>query len=360
MNINGYELIGNLQNDKSGYAKWGFARKNGIEVFIKEFLSPVYPVDDSEISKEQIQRKREICASFEKEKRKFYDELGKCLTGNIITVLDFFRSGSRFYIVTEKVDAASIDVKEIAKLKIEQKILISKIVLHNISTLHSHNIVHGDIKPDNILLKKTVKGSYTAKIIDFDSGFLEGSAPQAGDDLQGDMVYLSPEAFMFIANEAGTLTKKIDIFSLGILLHQYFCGEIPEFDKEKYDYLFEAVLDDGEIKISDEIPDYFKSTLLNMLSKHPASRPQASEILQLLQQDVKKVDAKESIKEPIEGDRLREIIEEAEYKLTGLKSGENSAESKSALKSTMRKTNDEKKTDEENEYTFFRKADDLL
>lgn len=334
MNINGYELTGSLQNDKSGYAKWGFAKKDGVEVFIKEFLSPVYPVDVSELSEEQVKRKRDICDVFEKEKREFYTELGKCLTGNIITVLDFFRSGSKFYIVTEKVDAASLGVKEITKLKLEQKILISKIVLHNISTLHSHNIVHGDIKPDNILLKETVTGSYTAKIIDFDSGFLESSAPQAGDDLQGDMVYLSPEAFLFIANEAGTLTKKIDIFSLGILIHQYFCGETPQFDRNKYDYLFEAVLDDGEVEISDEIPDYFKTTLLNMISKDPDRRPQASEILQVLQQNTNKEEKK---------------ITNKVVTVTG-----------SALKSTMRKSADINTVNENTTDSFFKKANDLL
>ena len=77
MNIKGYELIGSLHNDKSGYAKWGFAKKNGLEVFIKEFLSPVYPVNTSEISEEQIRRKRDICDTFEKGKKEFYGELAK-------------------------------------------------------------------------------------------------------------------------------------------------------------------------------------------------------------------------------------------------------------------------------------------
>lgn len=302
MNINGYELIGNLHNDKSGYAKWGFARKNGLEVFIKEFLSPVYPTNTNEISEEQIQRKRNICDTFERGKREFYGELSKCQTGNIIVVREFFRNGSRYYIVTEKVDAASISVHEVARLGIEQKILICKIVLHNISALHSHNIVHGDIKPDNILLKRTARGAYTAKVIDFDSGFLESAAPKAGDDLQGDMVYLSPEAFMFIANESGALTKKLDIFSLGILFHQYFCGETPGFDRDNYDYLFEAVLDDGEIRLNDGIPEDFKKILRSMLSKNPEERPEAGEILQMLQSGVNgvgRVEAPQPIYTPI-------------------------------------------------------------
>ena len=45
--INGYKIIGELRNDKSGYAKWGFAYKNGVEVFIKEF----YGIDKAAISR---------------------------------------------------------------------------------------------------------------------------------------------------------------------------------------------------------------------------------------------------------------------------------------------------------------------
>ena len=339
MYINGYEIIGSLQNDKSGYAKWGFAKKDGIQVFIKEFLSPVYPVETRELSPEQISRKREICNAFEKEKRKYYSEIGKCRTGNIITILDFFRSGSRFYIVTEKVDAASMNIEKVAKLSDEQKILICKIVLYNISTLHSHNIVHGDIKHDNILLKKTAKGSYTAKIIDFDSGFLESAAPKVGDDLQGDMVYLSPEAFLFIAEESGILTRKIDIFSLGILFHQYFSGEVPEFDKGKYDYLFEAILDDANVGISYRVPEFMRPILTDMLSKHPARRPNANDVLNALQQHQSFVP---------------NITREE-------KPGFNRVETPgSGLISTMRTSKESEIQKEYKEKSFFRKADDLL
>ena len=90
-NINGYQLKGELKNDNSGYSKWGFAVKNGHEFFIKQFLSPVYPLESSGLSEKQISQKRDICSRFENDKIRFYNELNKCRTGNIITVFDFFR-----------------------------------------------------------------------------------------------------------------------------------------------------------------------------------------------------------------------------------------------------------------------------
>lgn len=271
--INGYRIIGELKSNNSGYSKWGFAEKDGVEVFIKEFLSPIYPLDARVLSKEQILRKRHICEVFEQEKRSFYDELNKCATGNVVTVVDFFRSGSKYYMVTDKVNAAAISPSEISRMTVEQIVLIIKIIVHSIEALHSHGIVHGDIKPDNILFKQTRKGVFTAKIIDFDSSFQETKPPSGEEEFQGDMVYLAPESFMFIAEEGGILTRKIDIFALGILFHQYFSGELPSYDNTQYDYVFEAILDGQDIGISPRVPVEFREIIKSMLDKEPDNRP---------------------------------------------------------------------------------------
>ena len=280
--INGYRVIGELKTNNSGYSKWGFARKNGVEVFIKEFLSPVYPLDATVLSREQILRKRDICTQFEDEKKIFYTELNKCSTGNIVTVTDFFRSGSRYYMVTEKVDAAAISPEEISRFSLEQKILIVKIIVHCMRSLHSHGIVHGDIKPDNILFKRTPRGTYTAKIIDFDSSFLETNPPKGEEEFQGDMVYLAPESLLFIAEEVDRLSRKIDIFALGVLFHQYFSGQLPGFDRRVYDYAFEAVLDGCELVMHPSIPESFKELLQKMLAREPEDRPDIEEIYNIL------------------------------------------------------------------------------
>lgn len=278
-NINGYQTIGELKSANSGYAKWGFARKNGIEYFIKEFLSPIYPLDATVLSKEQILHKRRICNDFEAEKRGFYNELAKCATGNVVTVIDFFRFGSKYYAVTEKVDAAKIDPLDMFRFGLDQKILIMKIILHCVNTLHQNHIVHGDIKPNNILFKATKKGKYTAKIIDFDSSFLESKPPKSEEEFQGDLVYLAPESFLFMAEEeGGVLTTKIDVFALGILFHQYMSGQLPGFDTSKYDYAFEAVLDGNTLTMSSMLPENIQNIISKMLDRDPDMRPTVAEV----------------------------------------------------------------------------------
>ncbi len=65
---------------------------------------------------------------------------------------------------------------------------------------------------------------------------------------------------------------------LGILFHQYLCGELPEFDKSRYDYTFEAVLDDGNVKISNKVDSRFAGLIKRMLDKDPDKRPSVTEI----------------------------------------------------------------------------------
>lgn len=278
--INGYKLLGELNSQNAGTSRWGFCEKDGRDYYIKEFLSPVYPEDTKDLSEKIVERKRRICGDFYSQKRNFYDVLNGCRTGNNILVHDFFRSGSRFYIVTDKVSSDGTDPKIIAQLPREKKETFIRSVLYSISKLHKAGIVHADIKPDNILLKRTYDGYYTAKIIDFDAGFLASSAPT---ELQGDFVYLSPEVFLAGKEDVAlkdklAVTEKIDIFALGIALHQYWTGELPKIG-EDYRYVFEAVLDGSTIQLSNDIPLTLKALIRRMLSREPSARPSAEEVL---------------------------------------------------------------------------------
>lgn len=353
--LNGYELTTELKNDNSGFARWGFAKKNGTEYFIKEFLTPIYPLDTIELSKKQVEIKREICNEFEMKKRAFYKRLNQCSTGNIVTVTDFFRHMNKYYIVTEKIDAEPMEPVDISVMGEEQKLLIVKVILYCVNSLHMNGIVHGDIKPDNILFKKTMSGMYTAKIIDFDSSFVSGEMPE-DEDIQGDMVYLAPETFLMMAEGETVLTTKIDVFALGILFHQYFSGELPAYNSKEYDYVFEAVLDGDDLEISEKIPGIMADVIKKMLDKNPENRPGINEVFKLLMPGVKK-----------EIDSVGGFEEKTEN--TENMTGENVVVTSSRLKITMRsrettelpeKVEIKEKREEGSGQGFFRKPDDLL
>jgi len=282
MNINGYTLKAELKNANSGFSKWGFATKNGKEYFIKELINPVYPIDKSIMSDELFQQRRSHCSQYETKFRNFFGLINKASRGNLVRITEFFRSGSRYYLITEKVEGKSPSMEYIASLDDEKKLLLLKTVAHCFYDLHSVGIVHSDVKPNNILVKATKNGNYVAKLIDFDSGFLKGDVLE-NKELGGELTYLAPETFLAIYGEDVHPDEKADIFGLGLVFHEYYCGFLPCYDQNEYEYPYEAALDGGLLKPDTEMmPDDIANLITSMLDADPKKRPSAEEIIKIL------------------------------------------------------------------------------
>lgn len=279
--VNGYQIRKPFSSENAGFCRWAIGEKHGRAYFIKEFLSPKYPADDCGLSEKTIAKKRAECEKFYNRKAKLYQAIQQCRTGNVVIIQDFFREGSKYYAVTEQVKAENLSLSQIAALPENKKMTLIRAILYSFSVLHSKAIVHSDVKPDNILVKRTENGFYTGKIIDFDASFLETEAPE---EIAGDQVYLAPETRRRMMEEPVSVTTKVDIFALGILFHQYWCGELPGCPKE-YDYLFEAVLDGAEVTLSEKLPESLREQIGRMLLENPERRPGAEQILRELSGD---------------------------------------------------------------------------
>ena len=279
--VNGYQIRKPFSSENAGFCRWAIGEKHGRAYFIKEFLSPKYPADDCGLSEKTIAKKRAECEKFYNRKAKLYQAIQQCRTGNVVIIQDFFREGSKYYAVTEQVKAENLSLSQIAALPENKKMTLIRAILYSFSVLHSKAIVHSDVKPDNILVKRTENNFYTGKIIDFDASFLETEAPE---EIAGDQVYLAPETRRRMMEEPVSVTTKADIFALGILFHQYWCGELPGCPKE-YDYLFEAVLDGAEVTLSEKLPEGLREQIGRMLLENPERRPGAEQILRELSGD---------------------------------------------------------------------------
>lgn len=279
MNINGYVLNAELKNANSGFSKWGFAQKNGKEYFIKELINPVYPIDAEAMSNELLQNKRNYCYQYEAKFRVFFDRINKASRGNLVRINEFFRYGSRYYLVTEKVEGKDISLEYIASMSENKKLLLLKTVAHCFNDLHSAGIVHFDVKPSNILLKKTRNGNYAAKLIDFDSGFSKDE-DLSDRELGGDLTHLAPETFLGICGEDVKPDEKADIFALGLVFHEYYCGMLPHYDQAEYEYPYEAALDNGVLMPEmGMLPEELSKMIVSMLDADPQKRPSAKEII---------------------------------------------------------------------------------
>lgn len=269
--INGYELTEPFQNHNAGFSRWTYAKRKGKTYFLKEFMNPIFP-DEESLSPELRKKRVADCTEFEEKKKKLYDAINQASDGNAVKVFEFFRCDSHYYISNRKVIGEQLAFAEISKLPLEDRVLLCRTAAHSVMKLHEAHIVHSDIKDTNVLIQKTVTGKLSAKLIDFDCSFFEADPPESENDLGGDQVYLAPEACQFICGDPIKLTCKIDVFALGLLFHEYLTGELPGFDHTEYDYAHEAVLDDQELAVSETLPYQLRRIIQQMLVCDPQRR----------------------------------------------------------------------------------------
>jgi serine/threonine protein kinase len=264
----------------SGFSQWGYARKDGRIYFIKEFLEPKYPIDNSlgEAMKRDMLTE---CRKFVSRHDRIYRTINECSCGHLVRTYEFFRDKSKYYIVTEKIDSSSVSTEQIFRENLKVKLLLAMVISNDLAALHNRGMIHSDIKADNVLIKRTPNNMLTGKIIDFDCSFFEDEGLPDGE-INGDMVYFSPEMLKCIVGENCVITHKSDVFSLGILFHQYFTGELPGFDESEYDSAAEAVLEGASLRIGNTMDKRIDEVIEKMLSAEPEDRPELENVFQIL------------------------------------------------------------------------------
>ncbi|MBR3269314.1 MAG: protein kinase [Oscillospiraceae bacterium] len=269
-NIGEFTLKAPMTSNKSGFSKWGFCWKGDTEFFIKEFLSPVYPDDTVELNTAMRERRIEECIHWFEQKSHIYNTIVSAQTGNLVVPVSFFKYKSRFYLVTQKVSETAMDFSILSRFDMQRKLIVMKVLANSFAKLAEHNVVHADVKPDNLLIKQTNGGFFTIKIIDFDASYLADLPPEP-DEIQGDTVYYAPETLLYIIGEKVTLSPKIDVFAMGIIFHQLLTGRMPII-KPEYDYIYESILSGDEPLLDPSLPENYKKLLKGMLQKEPENR----------------------------------------------------------------------------------------
>jgi NIMA (never in mitosis gene a)-related kinase len=164
--------------------------------------------------------------------------------------------------------------------------IFAQIVI-GLNYIHNHNIIHRDIKPQNIFLTKNNinnVNNFLIKIGDFGiSKKLSGNC-KYGSTFVGTCSYMSPE---MIENKKYTI--KTDIWSLGVLLYELTCLKKP-FISRKINSLFEKI---KKCKIK-KIPDVYSSKLFDLIKSllqiDEKKRPTTQELMNniLIKDRVKK------------------------------------------------------------------------
>ena len=140
---------------------------------------------------------------------------------NIVSVLDVGTDHGLPYMVMEYVDGPDLKdyIRENSPLDLREVIQIMDQILSAVALAHKHNVIHRDLKPQNILMDK--RGNI--KIADFGIAVaLNQSSITQTNSVMGSVHYMSPEQ-----TRGGLVTKQSDIYSLGIILYELITGTVP-------------------------------------------------------------------------------------------------------------------------------------
>ena len=153
-------------------------------------------------------------------KFKMEAQAAACLSHpNIVSIYDVVDEGKLHYIVMELIEGITLKsyIAQKRRLDVKEAVSISIQVAQGIAAAHSRNIVHRDIKPQNIIISKDGK----VKVADF--GIARAATSQTITvSAVGSVHYISPEQA-----RGGYSDARSDIYSFGITMYEMVTGRVP-------------------------------------------------------------------------------------------------------------------------------------
>ena len=167
----------------------------------------------------------------------------------------------------EHVDGRTVeaDLEGARRLPLDEVHAIARGVVAGLRAAHRKRLVHGDVKPANVL--RTSDGEI--KLVDFGLARFLGSASRRSGEviLAGTPHYMAPEVIRGRPSEPAS-----DVWSLGVLLHRMIAGAVP-FDGAPVDALFRRILNAPAPELSADVPVALRDLVRAWLSQNPAERP---------------------------------------------------------------------------------------
>uniref|UniRef100_E1BHE1 Serine/threonine-protein kinase TAO3 n=2 Tax=Bos TaxID=9903 RepID=E1BHE1_BOVIN len=175
------------------------------------------------------------------------------------------------WLVMEYCLGSASDLLEVHKKPLQEMEIaaITHGALQGLAYLHSHALIHRDIKAGNILL--TEPGQ--VKLADFGSASMASPA----NSFVGTPYWMAPE--VILAMDEGQYDGKVDIWSLGITCIEMAERKPPLFNMNAMSALYHIAQNDSPTLQSNEWTDSFRRFVDYCLQKMPQERPTSAELL---------------------------------------------------------------------------------
>lgn len=169
------------------------------------------------VLRDSLERESSVLTNFIKEAR----SSASLVHPNVVSVYDVCEYGGINYMVMEFVDGITLKeyIKQNPCLPWQEACDYAIQIGQGIQAAHERNIIHRDIKPQNIIMDT----NGVLKVSDFGiAKAMEGDKVIAGGTAMGSVHYISPEQA-----RGGYTDFRSDIYSLGVVLYEMLAGRVP-------------------------------------------------------------------------------------------------------------------------------------
>ncbi|MBN1797771.1 MAG: protein kinase [Spirochaetales bacterium] len=198
---------------------------------------------------------------------------------NIVEIYNFGESDGSNYIAMEYVEGQDLAafLKDKGVLDVSTFLKIAIPLSETLAFIHNKNVVHGDIKPGNIIITVSTN-EISIKLLDFGVALLKDLGSVYRSHISGTFAYMSPE-------QSGVLKRPVDLhsdlYSLGVLFYQMLSGELPYQHNDIYSLIHMHIASEPYplTKYNPEVPEILEHVIEKLLRKEIADRYSNTEIL---------------------------------------------------------------------------------
>lgn len=192
----------------------------------------------------------------------------------IVQVYDWGKDGDTYYIVMEYLRGTDLKsgIRRHGALDCKKVAQIGSQIAQALSVAHRHEIIHRDIKPQNIMVLR----DGNVKVMDFGIARAKNSHLTTDNSVLGTAHYVSPEQTQ--GKELGPTT---DIYSLGIVMYEAATGQVPFEGDDAITVALKQVNEQPKppSQINPNVDPSLESIILKCMQKDPAARFQTADEL---------------------------------------------------------------------------------
>jgi len=238
----------------------------------------VFQVQDK--ANKKIYAAKHIKTRKKEQREKVVEEIAilkKFSNPHIIRFINAFETPSEVILVMEYLDGGELFERVAAddfNLTESDCCLFMRQICRGVQYLHNHNIVHLDLKPENVVC--TERENATVKIIDFGTA-MELEPGEQIKSLVGTPEFVAPEVVNYDFISTGT-----DMWSLGVICYILLSGYSPfmgDNDTETYNNISNVQFD-FDLEEFDSISENAQDFISQLLKKSPRTRLDASQCLE--------------------------------------------------------------------------------